>query len=289
MKLSTVLFSFLLVLLFQVQTSSQVLNGGFENWTMDDPDNWVTTDIPGFVNAVSQSSDAHSGSSSAKLEVVSFGGGPYPPILYAGDDAFGFSVSQYHGSLTGYYKFAPLSANEVLEVIVAMYHTTAGYIGGGAWITNQAASSYTQFSAPIDYLGGGVPVPDTAYISIIIVDTSGGVGTIGTYALLDDLVLGGPADVHFENPVATSFNLFQNYPNPFNPSTKINFSITEQTVVEIIVYDILGNKITTLVNDNYSAGEYSVDFIAHNLPNGIYIAKMNAGKYSKAIKMTLLK
>jgi hypothetical protein len=125
----------------------------------------------------------------------------------------------------------------------------------------------------------------------VVSDTSSEdhIGEIGTVALIDDLSLGGPSSVNLENNNPASYSLLQNYPNPFNPSTKINFSITEQSYVELIVYDILGNEITKLVSDNYPAGEYSVDFNAENLPNGIYIAKMNAGKYSKAIKMTLLK
>ena len=123
-----------------------------------------------------------------------------------------------------------------------------------------------------------------------MVDTSEeGSGGTGSYALIDDLSFGGPTDVEQVGQIPSAYSLKQNYPNPFNPSTKINFSITEQSYVELTIYDILGNEISKLVNDNYPAGEYSVDFNAGNLPNGIYIAKINAGKYSKAIKMTLLK
>ncbi|RPI72707.1 MAG: T9SS C-terminal target domain-containing protein, partial [Ignavibacteriales bacterium] len=72
-------------------------------------------------------------------------------------------------------------------------------------------------------------------------------------------------------------------------STKINFSLPKQSYVDLTVYDILGNEITRLVSDNYSAGEYSVDFNADNLPAGVYMARISAGKYSHTVKMVLLK
>ena len=86
-----------------------------------------------------------------------------------------------------------------------------------------------------------------------------------------------------------NFDLTQNYPNPFNPSTKIEYSIPEETFVQLKVYDILGNEVATLVNQEQSAGSYRADFSGSNLSSGLYIAKLQAGNYSKTIKMTLMK
>ena len=86
-----------------------------------------------------------------------------------------------------------------------------------------------------------------------------------------------------------NFNLTQNFPNPFNPSTKIEYSIPEESFVQLKVYDILGNEIATLINEEQSAGSYRADFSGANLSSGLYIAKLQAGHYSKTIKMTLLK
>jgi len=86
-----------------------------------------------------------------------------------------------------------------------------------------------------------------------------------------------------------NFELTQNYPNPFNPSTKIEYSIPEASFVQLKVYDILGNEVATLINEEQSAGSYRADFSGANLSSGLYIAKLQAGYYSKTIKMTLLK
>ena len=85
------------------------------------------------------------------------------------------------------------------------------------------------------------------------------------------------------------FNLSQNYPNPFNPSTKIEYSIPEASFVQLKVYDILGNEIAILVNEEQSAGSYRTDFSAVELSSGMYIAKLQTGNYVKTIKMSLLK
>ena len=89
------------------------------------------------------------------------------------------------------------------------------------------------------------------------------------------------------NPV--SYSLEQNYPNPFNPSTSIKFSIPNSEFVNLSVYNLIGEKVDELVNSDLAAGEYNITFEASSLPSGIYIAKINAGKYNKTIKMTLLK
>jgi hypothetical protein len=85
------------------------------------------------------------------------------------------------------------------------------------------------------------------------------------------------------------FELSQNYPNPYNPTTTINYSIDKPGIVKLSVYDIRGSKITTIVNENKPAGNYSVNFIASSLPSGIYFYKLEAGQYSQIKKMILLK
>ena len=97
--------------------------------------------------------------------------------------------------------------------------------------------------------------------------------------------------------------LEQNYPNPFNPSTKIKFSIPvvetgyiPSLLVTLKVYDIIGNEVATLVNEELSAGEYEVTFDSHSslskirdLPSGIYFYKLNAGNFSATKKLVLIK
>ena len=92
-----------------------------------------------------------------------------------------------------------------------------------------------------------------------------------------------------EETTEASFNLEQNYPNPFNPSTKINFSIETQQAVSLKVYDILGNEISTLLNETKSPGNYTVEFNASDLAGGVYFYQLHSGNYIQTRKMILLK
>jgi hypothetical protein len=87
--------------------------------------------------------------------------------------------------------------------------------------------------------------------------------------------------------------LFQNYPNPFNPSTIIQYSVSNRQFVSLKVYDILGNDIATLVNEEKTAGAYDVEFsygLNHrNLPSGVYIYQLRAGNFVETKKMILTK
>ena len=85
------------------------------------------------------------------------------------------------------------------------------------------------------------------------------------------------------------FELSQNYPNPFNPTTKINYSVPFDSRVMISVYSITGELVMELVNDNVSAGSYSVYFDGSNLGSGVYIYKMTAGSFTQTSKMMLMK
>lgn len=85
------------------------------------------------------------------------------------------------------------------------------------------------------------------------------------------------------------YSLYQNYPNPFNPTTQIQYSIKEEGLVQLRVYDILGKEIVTLVNTNKEAGNYSVDFNASQLPSGVYIYQLSTLGFTQARKMILAK
>jgi hypothetical protein len=91
------------------------------------------------------------------------------------------------------------------------------------------------------------------------------------------------------NGIVSDYTLDQNYPNPFNPSTKISYSIKEEGLVMIKVYDILGKEIATLVNESKPAGYYEAEFNASQLPSGMYIYKIQAGNFTDVKKMLLTK
>ncbi len=94
----------------------------------------------------------------------------------------------------------------------------------------------------------------------------------------------------------TEYKLEQNFPNPFNPTTKIRFSIPNVTLsevegshVQLKIYDILGNEVTTLVNEQKEPGYYEVDFSASSYASGVYIYRLISGNFISTKKMLVLK
>jgi photosystem II stability/assembly factor-like uncharacterized protein len=95
--------------------------------------------------------------------------------------------------------------------------------------------------------------------------------------------------VKIKDVLPASFALLQNYPNPFNPSTTINYQLPKASKVSLKVYDVLGQKIMTLVNGDMGAGVHSVTFNAGKLASGVYLYRLDAGTYSQSRKMILTK
>jgi hypothetical protein len=114
--------------------------------------------------------------------------------------------------------------------------------------------------------GGGVNVD---YIQLIKQDIKTGVAK-------DGLVPG-------------TFALEQNYPNPFNPTTTINFSLAKASNVKLLVYNILGQQVRTLIDTRMNAGQQSVVFDASKLASGVYFYRLETGNFSSVKKMLLLK
>ncbi|RMD50439.1 MAG: T9SS C-terminal target domain-containing protein [Ignavibacteria bacterium] len=91
----------------------------------------------------------------------------------------------------------------------------------------------------------------------------------------------------FEIPI--NFSLHQNYPNPFNPETNIQFDVPQVSDVKLEIYNILGQRVSTLINKKLSPGRYVVKTNLSNFASGVYIARMETRNYSKSIKMLLIK
>ena len=96
-------------------------------------------------------------------------------------------------------------------------------------------------------------------------------------------------DVESEVTPINAYELNQNYPNPFNPSTKIKYSVPQMSNVVIKVYDVLGNEIETLVNEEKPAGTYELTWNAANLPSGVYFYQLKSGSFVETKKMVLMK
>ena len=89
--------------------------------------------------------------------------------------------------------------------------------------------------------------------------------------------------------IPKEFAIMQNYPNPFNASTVIKYSVTNPGEIELSVYNVLGQKVETLVKGHHDAGEYSITWKAGDLPSGVYFGRLEAHDRSENVKMMLLK
>ena len=113
-----------------------------------------------------------------------------------------------------------------------------------------------------------------------VFDVSDDVFTLDNFASVED---------YFGDGIPTDYNLFQNFPNPFNPVTTIYYSIPELSFITLRVYDVLGNEVASLVNEEKPIGNYEVDFNGTGIPSGIYFYTLQAGSFVETKKMVLMK
>ncbi|MDZ7332258.1 MAG: S8 family serine peptidase [candidate division KSB1 bacterium] len=110
-----------------------------------------------------------------------------------------------------------------------------------------------------------------------------------------DLMIGAglesslPIDEPGQNSIPKEYSLAQNYPNPFNSSTTIEYALPEKSWVTIIIYDLLGREVMSLVNEHKEAGSYQINFHANDLASGIYFYRMRAGQFIDVKKMLLIR
>ncbi|WP_340104875.1 PKD domain-containing protein [Rhodohalobacter sp. 8-1] len=123
-------------------------------------------------------------------------------------------------------------------------------------------------------------------VTLTVVDDDGATGS-ATETIEVNNSTGTSIDPAVDVP--EEHELSQNYPNPFNPSTVIEYALPEPGNVELIVYNILGREVATLVNDQKQAGHHQVTFDASNLASGLYIYHLQANSYEQSHQMTLIK
>jgi Secretion system C-terminal sorting domain len=117
--------------------------------------------------------------------------------------------------------------------------------------------------------------------------------TIENFILIDNdmqKIVENQMEIIYENPpsLPLKYQLQQNYPNPFNPSTKIRYQLAGSGVVSLKVYDILGNEVAVLVDEEKVAGEYEVEFIASKFTSGVYFYRLIINNFIETKKMVLL-
>ena len=123
-------------------------------------------------------------------------------------------------------------------------------------------------------------------------DNDGDMDMTGIDELEDLLILftnDPTTKVNTTESIPEEFSLYQNYPNPFNPVTKIKYEIFQSANASLKVYDVLGNEIVTLVNEEKPVGKYQIEFDGVGLPSGIYFYQLKAGSFVETKKMVLMK
>lgn len=284
----TVLFALLLTL----SISAQIPNAGFEDWTNGNPDNWVTNnEFTTSTITITQSSNARSGASAVRGDVISFQTLGYAPLMITGSlPSFGFPVSERHENVGGYF-LLDSPGGDNLEIVVTMGVISGNdttFIGAGGFQTNTSQSTYTPFVANIFYNDNATP-------NICIIQVLMGIpfqATIGANYHLDDLDFDVPFTTGIddeENILAGEFELLQNYPNPFNPSTSISFNLPKASNVDLVIYNQLGQAVSTVVNARLNAGTHSYEWNAGDLPSGIYFYRLSAEEFSATKKMILIR
>ncbi|MCA9731513.1 DUF2271 domain-containing protein [candidate division KSB1 bacterium] len=140
-------------------------------------------------------------------------------------------------------------------------------------MTDQHAQGpIASFAFPVGQASGSLSLTDKTYFHNLELSWNSVVSSVGN-----------------ESMTHPSLELYQNYPNPFNPTTKITYSLAQDSFINLTVFKADGAKIKTLVNTHQNSGRYTVLFDATVLPSGMYFYKITADKFSIVRKMSLVK
>jgi len=118
--------------------------------------------------------------------------------------------------------------------------------------------------------------------------SQGGLRVSGGF-LVDSLLRGTTSGINDPPPMPKEFALQQNYPNPFNPTTTIRFSIPERARVSLTLFNLLGQEVLALLDEDQDPGEHAVQLNASPLASGVYFYSMTAGRFSEQRKLIVLK
>lgn len=214
-------------------------------------------------------------------------------------DNSGVSSSFYH---TGSYNVTGFSELEVDFYFVAISMDNSRedfwiqYYDGSTWYTVAAFArgidfdNNTFYHATVSISSANYNFPTDARLRFMC-DASGNIDDV----YLDNITFRGFgtmssfADAGKGNAIPEKFSLSQNYPNPFNPVTTIKFSLPEASDVSVEVYNILGQRVATIVDGFYEPGEYQVNWDGNTQASGVYFYHIQAGQFRETKKMVLLK
>jgi photosystem II stability/assembly factor-like uncharacterized protein len=159
-----------------------------------------------------------------------------------------------------------------------------GYLNSNYAKTTNAGETWSVYNS---YLFNGL-------YSVYFIDANTGVA-VGYYRIIRTTNGGEPIGIKpISSEIPKTFSLFQNFPNPFNPVTRIKYDIPPSKgargmMTKLIIFDVLGKEVQTLVNQHLSPGTYEVNFDGSNFSSGVYYYRLDAGDYTETRKMVLIK
>jgi len=187
--------------------------------------------------------------------------------------------------------------NSNLQATSCIYKNNSLYFTGGIFgesfgnFKTVKLSNSGELEWSIEYDGGNNDWAEDMVLddqnNVYVTGISIGSGSREDYLTIKYSQIIGIQPISTEIP--NTFSLSQNYPNPFNPSTRIKFAIPKSSFSELIVYDVLGRQVNSLVSEELKAGIYEAEFNASDFPSGVYFYRITAGEFLETKKMILIK
>jgi hypothetical protein len=198
------------------------------------------------------------------VDSFAFSGYNYPPMITSQPDTIAYIDSLYQYQII---------VDDNIKDALTYSLTTAPH-----WLSIDGAIGLIE----------GTPSANDMGDTVVTVKVDDGLG--GTDIQTYTLYILHPVGIDTEtNQVPQQYVLYQNHPNPFNPNTTLRYSVPQSSNVVIKIFDILGNEIETLINEEKPTGTYEITWYAEQLPSGIYFYRLQAGSFVETKKMMLLK
>ena len=259
---------------FSFSFAQEIPNPSFEEWIIGAPVGWF-----GF--GIGQSSDSYDGNYAAAIQVLNDN---TVPLLIAGEVVPGISISERYESFKGFYKLNP-NGNDFLKVDVIM--GLDGDVVGIGSVQFSEASNWTEFTVPISYSSEETPNDALIFFSIT---NDEGTATAGSNAVVDFVSFDEVTGIEQLRGLTKESVHFKNFPNPFDLSTTISFDIENSTMVSLEVYNLTGQKVSTLLKDELiGTGHHKFRFDSMDIPSGLYFYTLSTDNFIVTRKMNCIK
>lgn len=271
-KISTISFGLLVTL---ASTAQVIPNASFETWVAGAPVGWTINNTPEFA-FITQSNDAHEGSSAVRINTFDLGGLGLAGIINADN----VPQTSFPSTLRAWIKTNILAGEQV--AITATFNNAASTIVGAAGgLVDEASDVYVLMEADVNILSVN---PATVSLSFTIIsDAATGVNT-ATYALIDDLSWDGTSVEEVD--MTAGFALEKVMPNPVSgDACMVQYSLDHNAAVEMVVYDLQGKQVMDVLQLNQGAGSYRAELNTASLEAGYYVVACTVDGVRKTLPL----